>query len=261
MKRRPFKYDSTPVFSQSIFRDIFSGYFTKSLGSASLFAAAVVDAKTVTLVSEHGSVAGNLLVIASLGNIYIGEILNVATDVITLDNPINFAYPTSSIVSRIDREMDVDGSSTSVVYSFAPPAGLTPPTVWSVTRLMVTMICSSLPDDGLFGNIAKLTNGIPFRIKRNSGVILQKANFKDNSDFAAEAYDVEYTTRSVPAGSYGMRCRYSFGGDDKHGNPIVLDGAVGDSLEMIAQDDLTGLTQLRISAQGPVLSGGLEDLE
>lgn len=261
MKRRPFKYDSTPVFSQSIFRDIFSGYFTKTLGSTSLFVVAAVDAKTVTLVSGHGSVAGNLLVLTYLRNIYVGEILNVATDVITLDNPINFAYPTDSTVLKADREMKVDGSSTSVIFSFAPPIETIDPSVWSITRLMFTMICDSLPDDGLFGNTAKLTNGLTFRIKRDSDVILQKSNFKDNSDFAAETYDVEYTTRSVPAGSYGMRCRYSFGGDDKHGNPIVLDGAVGDSLEIIVQDDLTSLTQFRVIAQGVILSGGLEDLE
>lgn len=258
MNRRPFKYDSIPIFSQSIFRDIFSGYFTKSLGFTSLFTAAVVDAKTVTLVSGHGSVAGNLLVLAYLGNVYTGEILNVATDVITLDNPINFAFPTDSIVLKADREMNVDGSSTSVIFRFTPPTGVIG-SVWSITRLMFTMICDSLPDDGLFGNIAKLTNGITFRIKRNSGVILQKSDFKDNSDFAAEAFDVVYTTRSVPSGSYGMRCRYSFGGDDKHGNPIVLDDNVGDSLEIIVQDDLTDLTQFRVLAQGTILFGGLEN--
>lgn len=47
--------------------------------------------------------------------------------------------------------------------------------------------------------------------------------------------------------------RRSFGGQDKNGVVIRVDGDLGESLELLIQDDLTGLETFRIVVQGHVV--------
>jgi hypothetical protein len=61
--------------------------------------------------------------------------------------------------------------------------------------------------------------------------------------------DLTYSDKA-PAGFYGMRVRRSFNGPDKNDVVIELEKDTSDELQLIIQDNLTGLTSFKIVAQG-----------
>jgi hypothetical protein len=63
-------------------------------------------------------------------------------------------------------------------------------------------------------------------------------------------FDAQYTTRA-PAGENGFRFRNSYAGQSKHGGVLRL--APSDTLDIILQDDITGLTDFQMMAQGHVV--------
>ena len=52
--------------------------------------------------------------------------------------------------------MNVNGSTKAVIYAVRPPAGVK----WDITNIMISMVGSSAMDDGTFGPLTALTNGI-----------------------------------------------------------------------------------------------------
>lgn len=210
-----------------------------------------IDDKEIELASVTGFVDDTYVGIFSPtdGRFYFGNQLGApVSSVITLDTPLDFAFPVGSNVVPTSRDLNVNGSVTPVIASVTASGPVANKSV-DITRIIVSMVLATQPDDGLFGNIAALTNGIVLR--RNDGEVRNIWNVKANADLAALAYDVTYTARSVPQGSYGMRCRYTFAGQDKHGVAVRLDP--GDFLQLIIQDDLEALTEFRIIAAGHIV--------
>jgi hypothetical protein len=108
---------------------------------------------------------------------------------------------------------------------------------------------SSTPDDGLFGNIAKLTNGVV--VRKTDGVTRNMMNIKDNGELASYSYDLTYTTKSGGGGTDGLRARYTFGGENKQGAVIRLSG--GEALEILVQDNISSITRFRVIAEGHIV--------
>lgn len=167
---------------------------------------------------------------------------NVATNTITIDRPIDHVYPSASTLGRIvTSNMAVDGSTTPEIFTFRAGADAV-----DIVRLIITMLGGSTAmDDGKFGNISALTNGMVLRIY--NGLHKTIFNFKTNRDIKQFCYDVQYSD-NAPAGSTGLSARITFGGQDKHG--VVLRVSDDDVIQWVIQDDLTGLTNLTGSAQG-----------
>jgi hypothetical protein len=191
----------------------------------------------------HGIVAGNeILLLDVVGDrSFFAEVLNVATNTITVDRPIDNDFPSASALGRIvSTAMNVNGAVTPVAFSLR--AGSIP--VDSV-RFIVTMTDDSVMDDGKFGGITALTRGVVFRIVNS----FQKTIFcfKSNQEIKQFCYDVNYSDRA-PSGTFGLSARISFGGPDKHG--VVLRIADDDVLQWVVQDDLTALTSMKVSVQG-----------
>lgn len=219
---------------------------------------AVFDSRTVTFETGHNFVVGNQFGIANVVNpldphLYIGTVLSVATNTITLDSPIDFEYKTTDFSFRGSDDVAVDGSSTTKMFIIQPPIGFN----WDITRVMFSMIDSSTPDDSKFGGADALTNGLVLRLCRNYGTeYYNLANFKTNGDIANYAYDVSYTTRSGGQGSYGVRSRLTFSGPEKMGSVIRLRGGDNpqagpqDQLQILVQDNLTVLDSFKILFQG-----------
>jgi hypothetical protein len=169
------------------------------------------------------------------------EALNVVGNVITLDRPIDFAYPSATTLGRITTSnMAVDGSVTPQI--FTARAGSTP---LDFVRFIVTMLDDTSMDDGKFGGITALSDGLVFRIANS----FQKTifNFKTNGDIAQFCYDTSYASKA-PGGQYGFNARITFGGPSKHG--VVLRITSNDVLQWVVQDDLTNLISLRIAGEG-----------
>jgi hypothetical protein len=169
-------------------------------------------------------------------------VISVATNTITIDRPIDHAFASASTLGRIiTTEMAVVGSLASPkIYSVR--SGIIPS---AYTRFIITMIDDTAMDDSKFGGITALTNGLVLRIVNG----FQKTifNFKSNQDIKQFCYDLDYSLKA-PAGLHGLAARITFNGEDKH--DTVLEIAGDDVIQWIVQDDLTGLTSIKIAGMG-----------
>ena len=223
-------------------------YFLQQTGSFTL-AADTSKSSTTSLVytftatTGHGLTTGNeILLLDVIGDVsFYSLVKNVVGDTITIDRPIDHVFPSATTLCRITTsQMAVDGGVTPQI--FTARAGTNPV---DFVRFLITMLDDSSMDDGKFGGIAALTNGLVFRIVNGT----QKTifNFKSNQEIRQFCYDVAYADKA-PAGQFGLSSRITFGGQGKHG--VVLRVSGSDALQWIVQDDLTDLLSLRISAEG-----------
>lgn len=229
-------------------------YFTNIQGVPTTLASpAVKDSRTVTVTSAVGFTIGDYLGIFSGGNYYLGDITGVSGTTITVDSPLDFAFPAGSTTAVFDRDLALaDGSVTPVIYGVeVGPAGTVSV---DITRLMFTIRTATTPLFEEFGDLPTLTNGIVLRKVYANGDIENLFNIKKNSDLKTLAFD--FSTYGTAGGGpfseiEGFSVRLSFGGQSKHGVAIRL--SPGDSLECVVQDNLTGLNEFVIMAQGHVV--------
>ena len=172
----------------------------------------------------------------------------IATNTLTLDRPLDHAYIIGATVEVVSTNMAVLGTLASPISFKAEPNSSE---LWHAIRFLFTMTHAAAGDLGLFGNGSALINGVVLRIYKAS--IDQYGTFtvwKTNSDIKDNMYDVNFDTRSGGGGTYGTTGR----GSIKIGTGAVpkVDGADGDFIEMLIQDDLTGLVSFKQKIQGHV---------
>jgi hypothetical protein len=195
--------------------------------------------------SPTGGVNNEVLILDVLTDrALFAEVLNVTGDVITIDRPIDHVFPSGGAAPAVCRivgtNMNVDGSTTPQIFTLR--AGSVP---IDFTRFILTMTSGTSMDDNKFGGMTKLTRGVVMR--ENNGFNKTIFNWKTNGEIAQWCYDTSYSDRA-PAGFYGFRARTTFGGQSKHG--VVLRVSDDDVLQIVVQDDLTGLATLRVCGQG-----------
>lgn len=237
--------NAMPVNIQDQHTPPFDLHFLQGSGTPTTVASTVAIGDTdIDVVTDAATPVGTYVGVFSTtaDRFFLAEVLAAVDDTITLDTPSDYAFQVGDTVVPATRDLDVSGTlgSPEIFTVHGTANGL------DVTRIIFTMILTSAADDGLFGNLTALTNGIVLRI--SNGTTRNITTIKSNGDFAAVAYDVSYTTRTVPAGSYGLRCRYTFAGQDKHGVTIRL--FEDDELQILIQDTLTDLTSFRAIAAG-----------
>jgi hypothetical protein len=213
---------------------------------------AIVAGDTVVLVADTtGFVVGGEIVIKDAGGdvrehhfVITAVVLNTS---IAVDRPIDKAYTTSAVLEVVLINMNVVGSlAAPLVYEVTPPSDET----WHLTRVIVSITDATAMDDAEFGGLGTtLTNGVTLRENKSSGTYSTITNWKNNGQMAEDMFNVEYVTRSLPAGSYGLRGRFTF---TNAGAIIKLNGSTGDKLEILIQDDLTGLLTFTMKAQGHI---------
>ena len=213
-----------------------------------LAAQADPEDKTLTLTSATGFVDGTRLGIFSADDpdvIYLGDQIGApAGNVVAVDSPIDQTLPVTSAVAGVTTNMAVDGSSTTQVFQIGP-VGAGSTSVVDITRIMGHLLDSTAMDDGKFGGISALTNGVVLR--KNDGVMKNLWNVKTNADLELICFDFNYSDKA-PGGQFGANFRNTFGGQGAHG--VVLELLPGEYLEVLIQDDLTGLDEFRMMAQG-----------
>jgi len=163
---------------------------------------------------------------------------------IEINIPLDYSYTTLGACAILNVDFNRDGSTTPIIHQVGPKPG----TKWHIYRINIAMVLSTAGDDGKFGNISALTNGMYFRKEANGD---SKNYFiaKDNSDFRLEGYDIAYPVRSGGGGDYGMASRIS---NIKSGVAINLDGDHTELFKIVNRDDLTGIAKFRIKIQGHV---------
>ena len=219
--------------------------FAQSLGQFTTAVATPVSTTTIleydfTATAGHGIIAGDEILLIASDRSFRASVTNVATNVITVDTPIDFEFDAGSIGLIINTNMAVDGSVTPQIFKIQ--AGTTP---ILIRRIIMTITDQTSMDDAKFGGITALTNGVVFRLINS----FQKSifNIKSNGDWRQWGYDLDYADKA-PSGFFGVSSRITFGGKEKHGVVLKLSGT--DELQLIVQDDLTGLDSFRLSTQG-----------
>ena len=172
---------------------------------------------------------------------------------ITVDTPLDFNFPAGSTVASFARNMNVDGSTTPVIFQAEIGSGSDE--VIHITRIMIQMKTADPVSLAKFGDSAKLSKGLLLRKVTSEGVIQNVWNIQDNSQFALHAYDWQpYAALQPVQGQDGMAWRYSLNGPDKHG--VVIELSPGDKLQLVVQDDLNTdqspghITELFAMAEG-----------
>lgn len=215
-----------------------------------------IDDTSINVNADALPVAGRIVCLKEDGRFYQGTILAVVDNTggnydLTLDTPLDYAYTTAGGCSERSINLAVNGSVTPQIFSLSP-IGLGADVKWDITRILGSILDEVAMDDAKFGGISALTNGVVFRKK--DGIYKNIFNVKSNGDLAAHMYDVTYADKAA-AGTYGLRFRKSFAGQDKAGVTIRLEADTEDEFQCIISDNLSALTDFQIIAQGHVVEG------
>lgn len=210
-----------------------------------------VDDTTIELTSSAGFVDGNIVgLFTATGSFYFGTQIGApAANVITLDTPLDQVFPagTTNII-RASNDMTVTGTlGAPQIFQIGPIGAAIEIDIVRVNGYIQAATAMDLSD---FGDLAALTNGIVFR--RSNGSNENKWNAKTNGRLKLLCgVDLDFTSRA-PAGSDGMNFRMTYAGTDKHGVALRLEA--NETLELLIQDDLSGLQLFNMMAQGHVVT-------
>lgn len=167
----------------------------------------------------------------------------VADTSIALNRPVDIAYATGTI-EEVIVNMNVDGSGSTLIYEIAPPSD----EVWHITRMLISATDTSVNacTDDNFVTIGALTNGVILR--ENKSVLYTIEDWKSNDEMKLSMFDL-VCSPSPPAGVEGVSGRFTF---EKAKVIVRLDGSLGETLQILIQDDLTDLLTLIMKAQGHI---------
>ena len=211
----------------------------------SLNGAVSVDSKTLILNDATGFDVGDIVDIHSgTTHIHMYRLITVVnSNTLTIDSGVDVALADGSQIDETTFNMAVDGSSTNQIY-IMKPRGVEEV---DVTRIIIEMVHSATGTDILFGGIAALTNGVHLRKNINNGESYQTiAIWRANKDLKEDMFDVVYGT-SAGGSNKSTSGRFTI---LETGSIINLDAANNEFLELVIQDDLTGLVGFQIKAQG-----------
>jgi hypothetical protein len=247
---------SMPVTLQDQVTPLIVTKFSYLEASTTTTAANTIGDTTITVASTTSIVAGKLLSIFDPTSIRFTQlgVISILGSVVTIDQPLDFPYPSGSYVDVQDSDLsNRNGSLASpIVCGIRNNAGQIPPPginlTFDVTRIIFNCFTSTAPILSDFGDITNgLANGLVLR--KRDGDYYNIFNVKDNGQIAGIMYDFDIF--SSAAGQDGFKARMTFGGQEKFGAVIRL--PINEDLEIIIQDNLTTLTKLEIVAEGSIV--------
>ena len=245
------------VHNEDIDVDLINFSAHEETGTTYTLASAIAAGDTaMTVTDATGIVVGMRFEISEGSNLQktLPTVTSIAgAPVITLDGPFDSAYTTAATVEVTVVNMAVAGTLASpVTYLIKPHAS----EVWHITRMNFTMVHKSQATDALFGSLTALTNGVVIRSVTDILGIKTLTNAKSNQDWRNDMFDVVYSDKAGPS-LFGTAGRWSW--KQRTDAIIRLDGATGDQLEILIQDDLTASTNeisdFQIKIQGHVDEG------
>jgi hypothetical protein len=228
-------------------------FFVQLNGSITTLAEdSFIDNQTINVTnrSASGIDVGTYLGLSGVngGRFYFGEVLSVSGDLVTLDTPLDFNYTANANVVPTTRDLNVDGSLTPQIF-FVGVGGAGSDLEFDITRIMIKCITDTAPTLDRFCDQTSLTNGIILR--RVDGDARNIWNVKNNGELGHLAYDYQpYLATNPGQTQNGALFRYSFAGQDKHGVAVRI--KPGDELQIIIQDDLSGIDLFRVVAEGHI---------
>lgn len=143
------------------------------------------------------------------------------------------------------KDASVDGSGTQQIFKITPPAG----TIYRIARMLIYIQDGSGFAAAEYGNLGTtLTTGIGLRIHNGTTTVLDLMDgvkVQQNADWARCCYDANLVTWG--AGDEFLVVRWTF---ERAGQMLRLDGDATESLEILIDDNLTGLTSQYFQVQG-----------
>lgn len=216
--------------------------------ATTLTATATAGTNTISVTSTAGISIGTSLkifnTIQTAAELKFPTVLAIAGLDLTLDHPLDNSFAAGDFVLPTAITMNVLGTLASpVIFKVGPPAL---PVEYHVVRILVTMTDNTAGDMGTFGGMAALTNGIVFRVRRG-GQFITLGVWRRNEDLTSSLFNVNFDSRAGGGGTYGVSASLDLAALRA---VIALDGVAGDRLEILVQDNLTGLLSLKVIAQG-----------
>ena len=242
-----------PVFVHPHTTGVLDLHFVQFIATLTLVADTVVNSNEITVASGHGFTTADagkhiaLFDFVAEPSVFSSfELISVAGDVFTLDTPVPRVFAVGEATSAIFlNNMNVDGSITPQVFSVTARPGLN----GDMIAINMEMRDTTAMDFSTFGGLPALAKGVVVRVNNGDGTYRNLYNFKSNGDIILMSKTYEFVVNNG-GGIRGFNSRVVFGGEDNHGVVVRIDGSLGESLEMVVQDDLTGLTLLDWVAQG-----------
>lgn len=234
-----------PVNVQDQTTPPFDLYFVQQKGSTTTnTVATAIGDLTITVASVASFSVGDYLgIFSGTGRFYFGTVLSILGNDLTLDTPLDFAFPIGSNTLSFTRDLNVNATPASPSY-FQIQAGAAGLEI-DITRFMLAIGTNNPGNVDQFGDLPALTNGLVLR--RIDTVYRNIWNIKTNLEFGLHAYDLQPFSAVGPGGD-GLISRYTFAGQDKHGVTIRL--GPNEALQLIIQDNLSGLVSFRCLAEG-----------
>lgn len=220
----------------------------QEIGNTTLSGNFTIGDYVIPLVSVSGISNGDYVEVFNVANqrFWHGTVLSISGTNLTVDSPSDFNFTSGDPFHNGNKQLNVDGSSTIQTFSGGLHENLG--LEYDITRIIFHMTDGQAMDDTKFGGISALTNGIVLRSR--NGVYNNVFNVKSNGEIGEIAFDKRYEEKAG-GGSYGFSSRLTFAGQNKIGVTIRLED--NDDLELLVQDDLTGLSTFTIIAEGHIV--------
>lgn len=235
------KYQGIDVQVQDQYSEMVN-YYMRNLIRQLTVVTAVINTYTIEVTDASLVTAGNSVCIQQGLRSFQAGILSKLGNVLTLDTPLDFTFTTDATLYECSFAMNVNGSVTPVSFVLNPAAGVKA----DIYGISIMMIDSTGMDDSKFGGSTALTKGIVLR-KRNT-IHRTYFNCKTNGELKLVLGSVNPYTDKAGGGKYGFNAYYDF--KSNNGVSIRLDGDLDESLEMLIQNDLTGLDDMKVFVHG-----------
>ena len=241
--------DGIDVFVQSNTSNLFQAFLqTYAKEDITLTADADINDSVINVSAGHGISVGDMLIIYNNDYFHQEEVKAVSTNAITLYSPLYLPFlSASTTIIRGSHNFAVDGT-TPVTLKFGIPSINSDPI--DINKAIILMSDATDGDDGTFGGVAALTNGLFLR-KENS-IAFNLGTYKTNGDFRTRGAEIVYSQKA-PAGAYAYNILFYLQGQENFDQVIRIE--YGDFLTAKVQDDLTGLLSGYISIIGSYTSG------
>lgn len=135
-------------------------------------------------------------------------------------------------------------SVTPASFQVRPLAG----EVLSIARLLISINDGTINNSDEYGGLGILANGVEISVKDANGKLFDITSFpiKKNGHLKAHCYDVT-TFAAVANGNDWLAARWTFAAS---GEPIILNGDLGQYIEVLLQDDFSQLIEHNFIFQG-----------
>lgn len=223
----------------------FNLYLCSQLAQTTLASNAVLNANTIVVTSATNITTGKAINLSQGARIFQSLVTNVSGTTIKLASPLDYAFTAGANVCSGNWNLNQNGSVTPVTFVVQPP----PNAKFHITSVSITITDDGAMDDGKFGSITALTNGVVAR--RVDGSTFNYFIVTNNRGFYQAGYDKTYNDKAGGTGVYGVELRKKF--LEVNGNVIALDGATLDQLQFIVRDNLTTLTEFTVQAHGHII--------